>query len=261
LLGGTLQTNGNGNITLTGIGNGTIVAGNGVVINSSSTLSSANGTVSVTGYGGGTGTTGTGVYLGSTGTNNISTIGGNISVAGTTNPNATGNQAGIDIFYPASITSTTGNISLTGTANYNGGNAWGIYMAGGTVSTGGTGTIEAQGTGGNSAGGFNYGIYMAKSTIVSRISSTGSGNITVTGIGGTGGGSNYGLATDSNSESIGGASASGDITLKMDAWSLGTGTNVQTTGNITVKPYTASTSIGVAGGAGTWASAPPTWGT
>src|SRR6202000_2412358 len=65
----------------------------------------------------------------------------------------------------------------------------------------------------------------------------GSGNITITGVG-----SGAGIITGGGAGAvIGGGSTSGNITLIMDNSQLGafgTGTNIQTTGNITVKPYT-----------------------
>lgn len=76
----------------------------------------------------------------------------------------------------------------------------------------------------------------------SGIYSTGSGDITLTAI-------NSSITTE-NAFALGGATASGDITLETDLLDLVAGTNIQTSGDILVKPRTASTSIGLGGAGG-----------
>ena len=85
--------------------------------------------------------------------------------------------------------------------------------------------------------------------LANNVTSTGSGAINITGISGTGGSNNYGIVTDSSSRSIGGSSYSGNLTLQADTVSFGTGTSIQTTGNILIEPYTTTTAVNVNNGA------------
>ena len=188
----------------------------------------------------------------------ISTGGGNVylgggSLDGSGHPTGSafgvsGQVYGIE-FVNFTLNAGGGNITMVGQGYGSGSNNYGIYLHGPTIQTSGSGNISLTGTGGGSGGSGNYGVYLDKGGSAGNITSTGSGAINITGIGGTGT-SNYGIATDANADSIGGASYSGDITLKADTVSFGTGTNIQTSGNITMKEYTSGQTIGVDGGAG-----------
>ena len=69
------------------------------------------------------------------------------------------------------------------------------------------------------------------------------------GIAGSGGVNNYGISTHNTGYIIGATSGySGNITLQTDTISLHASTPIQTSGNITVEPYTANMTIGVDGG-------------
>ena len=106
----------------------------------------------------------------------------------------------------------------------------------GPISSAG-GNITITGLGGSDVNNSDYGVYLN-----SNITSAGAGNITINGLGGNGGGS-VGLYIAST-PTIGGASDTGNVILKQDTATWGF-LAVQTTGNITIKEYTASTTIGV----------------
>ena len=67
----------------------------------------------------------------------------------------------------------------------------------------------------------------------------------------SGGSNNYGLYTNTGSNSIGGVSASGNITLVDDSMNLATTTSIQTSGNLSIHPYTAGTSVSFGGSTST----------
>ena len=113
--------------------------------------------------------------------------------------------------------------------------------------TGAGGTVAVTGAGGSGSGGSHRGIILDSG---GAVTSTGATTITITGTGGTGGGANDDIYTTGGANVIGGASDTGAITLVANSLSL-SNLSVQTTGNVTLKPRTASTTIGVAGGAGT----------
>jgi len=156
--------------------------------------------------------------------------GGDISLRGTAFSG--GAYDGIDLWGVEHIQTTgSGNISLTGTSN----GTIGLYSASSASTISAVnGTINITGTAAANAGA----LYLTGS----NITSTGSGAINLTGNGGL-----YGIYTTGT---IGGASASGDIIVKADSLAVGTLPTVQTTGNVAFKTNTATTTIGVAGGAG-----------
>src|SRR5439155_871141 len=108
---------------------------------------------------------------------------------------------------------------------------------------------NATGTGGGGSGDSNQGVLLYNG---GGIDSTGHGAITVTGIKGAGANS-YGINTYTNAadtQAIGSGTTTGNITLIANTISL-PNFLVETAGNVTIKPYNAATTIGVAGSAGT----------
>jgi filamentous hemagglutinin family protein len=182
---------------------------------------------------------------------NIASNGGNITLGGGANPAAgfargsASNTLQRGVQVAGSVTAAGGNVIINGRGGaYSSGSNHGVLVQN-TTSTTGTGTITINGTGG-SAGNNNYGILVDNSTYGGAVTHTGSGAITLTGITGSGS-NNYGLYLESNT--VGGASASGNITLVTDNLYLSSNT-IRTTGNITVKPYTNGTTVGVGTGSG-----------
>jgi len=153
------------------------------------------------------------------------------------------------------IGSGTLTIAGNGGGNTNSSYDWGINIRpiGGAVSTV-NGALTVTGTGGGAGSGIdNWGVYLENSN--GGITSTGSAPITVTGIRGGGDtSSNQGINLTTwigATNTIGGASATGNITIIADTLSLDASTTIQTTGNVIIKPYTAATTVGVGNGAGT----------
>ncbi|MFZ5807604.1 MAG: filamentous hemagglutinin N-terminal domain-containing protein [Verrucomicrobiota bacterium] len=102
------------------------------------------------------------------------------------------------------------------------------------------GDITINGTGGGSGDSPGFWIWGG-----SQVSSTGSANIKITGVGS---GSGDGIRSSNGLNTIGGALATGNITLTADTMAL-EGLNVQSSGNLYVQPLTPDTSIGLGDGA------------
>ena len=189
---------------------------------------------------------------------NITSGGGNITMGGNeANPasiaagtgyavgsNSNNTQYGIYI-NGATVNAGSGLIIMNGQGGtYAGGGDDGIYVHGSAIQTSSTGNITLTGTGGTSTSGTNYGVYLDKSASASSVTGS-SGAITITGIDGSGG-TDYGFATDANSNAIGTGSGTttGNITLQFNDYSLGT-LAINTTGAVTFEPYTTSNTVGV----------------
>ena len=236
---GAISTSGSGAIAINGLGGGAGSTNTNYGVKIGSAITTASGNISITSTGGSSsGGFNDGIHLTST----LSTTSGDINLYGTSG--GTGSvESGIAIVSGGTLTSTSGNISLTAYQNASGGinsQQYGDYIAG-NITTGGSGNISITGTGGTGSGGTNHGVYIIKGSGASNIFTT-SGSIAVTGVAGSVSG--YGIYTDNYSEVIGNASTNGNITLKTDSWSLGTGTSVQTSGNILIQPYGTGTSMG-----------------
>ncbi len=200
-------------------GNGTSTGNSGVRVESASSLiTSTSGTITLNGTGGGTSTDEYGIML-YNGGEVTSTSGANIILNGTGGGSGTGNDYGFII-------------------NGNGGATTFISTT--------TGDVSIAGTGGGS-GANNYGIFLVNGGM---INSTGRGGISIAG---TSAGTAMGIITSTGANSIGGALDSGNITLMAstatgaDSISLSNLT-VQTTGTVTLRPISDSTTIGVGTG-------------
>ncbi|MBI3377102.1 MAG: putative Ig domain-containing protein [Nitrospirae bacterium] len=149
------------------------------------------------------------------------------------------------------IQTTSGNITLTGTGGAGTGTNRGVYLSGAnTKVTSATGAISITGTGAGLGAG-NYGILIDNGAAVT---STGSANITLDG---RGAGAAQGIYTAGLNNTIGGATSTGNITLiartatGADSIFL-SGLTIQGTGNLLLEPLNPATTIGLAGGAGTF---------
>jgi filamentous hemagglutinin family protein len=216
------------------------------------------------------------------------TVGGDGTTPGYAVGNAT-NFNGIEINGATTITTNGGNIAMYGKGAAGGSsansNADGIWFNGNGISVNsGAGTIVldgvAQGTGQTSAIGVEF--YNGTQAITSSATAgndaitirgtgssvasvpwtqgvffhaneglyaTGGGNIIITGIGG-GGTNKQGLYFENAATSVASA-GSGNLTLIANTMNLSG--SFSGTGAFTVKPYSAGTTIGIAGGAGTLA--------
>jgi hypothetical protein len=277
----SIATNG-GSITIGG-GSGVIAAGSGYAVGDaqygdgvriSGVVSSGAGDIIINGKGrdNATGTYIYGVYAGNT----IQSTSGNIILNGI-GQGGTGHGY-MGVLLGATLTTASGSINIIGTGG-NGANGinFGIWLCNGTVFSTGTGTISLYGTGGGLGNG-NSGIGGYNSAGISSVD----GAVTLTGIGGVGtsrgidfygtsnnilvsgiapisltgigaGGAHDLYVSASGTTTLGGDQATGAITLIGNTLYFATGkVNVKNTssGTITLKPRTASTSIGINGGTG-----------
>ena len=202
--GSSITTTGTGGIILSGTGGGgTNSAYNFGIHNDSIVQATGGGSISMVGKGGtGSQSNNEGIYNDTHGT--ISTSGGGgISLNGTGGSGSGASTQNIGVHNWGTITTAgAGNISIIGTGGSGtGGQHYGIaneYTASwdgssvnatyGVISTTGSGSITLIGTGGTGNNGQNHGIYNS-----SQITASSNGAISLTGKGGVGGGSNYGV--------------------------------------------------------------------
>jgi filamentous hemagglutinin family protein len=234
---------GGGNIILNGTAinsnPGNTNLANGVDLYASVQTNGA-GTITVTGSGL------EGVNLGTT----VSTANGNITIIGTsTHTNSGGYGYGLYEGLATVQSTGSGNITLTGINNNNNAinNDFGLVLSSGSGSiTDVNGNIALNGTGGGIG---SYGVFFQYGG--QTVQTTGTGTITLTGTGTSGA---AGIYFDNNNAyqqfKIGGASDNGNITFNADAITLTGNTAIQSLQTVTFAPNTASTTIGVAGGAG-----------
>lgn len=154
--------------------------------------------------------------------------GGNITAHGHTDRPSDGVDLNVNEIW---TTTGSGTITIVGSAGPNG--HQGLVLDRATITTE-NGDISVTGTAGGSS-------YLALSYQAGNVISTTTGAIHMTGIGGQG--------IFLNTMTVGGATEAGDITLTADTIDLGGG-SLQSSGALTLEPYTAGTIIGVAGGSG-----------
>ncbi|NLT72033.1 MAG: filamentous hemagglutinin N-terminal domain-containing protein, partial [Verrucomicrobiaceae bacterium] len=187
--------------------------------------------------------------------------------------NGQGGRSGLRMFFGVSggpraqIDVADGNLTIHGTAGDGVTNHAGIFLDGARFNSTGAGNIEIFGHGGSGAADANrrgawiystqFALQSTGSLNIEGLANSGdshglyfqSGGITHSGSGsirlaGQGAGANADIFSDM---SVGGAAASGDITLVADRleWTAGT---IRSTGDLYVTPRTPSKSIGIAGG-------------
>jgi hypothetical protein len=246
----TLQATGIGSLSLTGQATANTGSSPGVVLTAGSTISTTSGSLSLTGTGAGTGNSCSGLYM--DGASVISVVDGPLSVQGTASPNGTDGNHGVHVTSANTAIKAlgAGGLTVTGTGGGTGAGAsnQGVLAASGGRLSVADGDLTVTGTGGSGSGGGHRGVYLALGGI---ITSTGAGDLTLTGTAGTCGASNTGIYADNTvTNLIGGAGATGDMTLITDSLDLLNG-SLQTSGAITMHPLTAGTTMGIGGGAGT----------
>ncbi|HYE86471.1 MAG TPA: hypothetical protein VEA16_08965, partial [Vicinamibacterales bacterium] len=244
---GNIQIYGNAGSTTSGTTSGISIVSNSVVQSSGTT-----GLIELRGNGGvsSTGTT-HGVQL------NASVVqsNGSITVVGYGGNSAGASSNGISFTDGASIrTALAGNISLTGTGgtSASAGNAGGLSLTDDSyVRASGTGDIVVVGTGNAASGtGSARGVSLRPNSSSNGASIlAASGNITITGTGGTTGTGTEAIHLQGANTTIGGGS--GSITLIGDAMNLGSapGVAISTTGLTTVRPQTSTRVIQLGAGA------------
>ncbi len=167
----------------------------GVELGNSSVFQSSTGNVTIVGAGGNSSTPGYGVTIYSDNTT-IQTTDGTITVTGTGGTGTSTTEPGLRLSNASKILSTNGNINLTGTGGSGPtGYGYGVWISGYYVNdpliqtSNGTITINANG-GATSGAGSTYGMLLEDG---GSIGATGTGAITITATGGTGGSTNNGL--------------------------------------------------------------------
>ncbi len=263
--GGTVETTSSGTITLNGTGGGwasdTVGDDYGVLLGGSGLVeSTATGggaiTIQGTASTSSTGGSNQGVVIGNyvNGIGSVTSVDGNISIAGNGGSGSGNNNEGVTIGNNASSfvkTTGAGNISITGyggtTGEGAGNNQTGVEVYdGGSVQATSTGSITVKGTGGSGTGGGNYGLYM-DGTTAPKITAV-SGTTTLEGIAGASGtAASYGFDTDNTSSLKVGTSGTttGATTIIADTINWGANTKINTTGVLTVEPYTSGTTMSV----------------
>jgi hypothetical protein len=263
-----VESTGSGSITISGYsGDDSSISGihAGVLMDGNSEIKTNTGALQITGTGGTGGSSHFGIALysnakisstGSTGHITLHANGG--TGQGGSNPNLGLNLTG------GTIRTHDGNLSITATAGPGSSNGtYGVYASNATIQCTGSGDINISGTGGTS-GNFNHGILLQNSASIKgktgplsitalagfgnnsdgiRLESgtgvhNGSGSITISGVA-------NGFGTGINAAfggKIGGDTTSNRITLIADTYNGGF---VQGTGQLNIRPFTASTAIGI----------------
>ncbi|MBK7000451.1 MAG: filamentous hemagglutinin N-terminal domain-containing protein, partial [Rhodoferax sp.] len=182
---------------------------------------------------------------------------GTIQIDGVGQGASTSNVQAIMLLKGATITSantTSGAVTVTGDASLvNGSNAAigiNLFPNATIQATGAGGGVTLTGTGGTVSSGSGWGLYMGGSSILAN-----GGPISLTGVASGSVIDIHGWAVDSTigyKAGSGVLTSSSPITINADELStLNGSTKIQSSGSLTIAPRTASTTIGIAGGAGT----------
>ena len=205
---------------------GVFVLSGGQIVSSGTGADAGN--ITITGTGGRGTTDNYGVAI--SGTNSrVTAVDGDIQITGTGRSSTTGSgNIGVFLLSGGQVTSTgtgadAGNITITGTGGGGtGGENQGVALRDSTsLVTAVNGDIQITGTAPNSSGGtLNDGVELRDGA---QVTTTGTGaaagNITITGTGGAGTESNYGVQLGSNTSDISRVQAGGDGTVTI----VGTG--------------------------------------
>ncbi|MCW2246188.1 filamentous hemagglutinin family protein [Azospirillum fermentarium] len=179
----------------------------------------------------------------------ITTGAGAIRIAGDGGSDgANGSNRGIETS-GTTITTTSGAITLIGRGSHaNGTGNTGIVVGSGTTVQSTSGAISLDGSGGSNTGGLfsDYGIQIASGA---HILSSGTAPISLRGINPNT--SLRGIWADSTAQ-IGGAAATGAITLEADELTLDSTASVQGHGDLTLRPADLSASVTVGGSTGSF---------
>jgi IPT/TIG domain/FG-GAP-like repeat len=190
-------------------------------------------------------------------TADLSTVTGDILLDADNGVQQTGNFEGVSINGTGvDVTTGGGNITIAGRGgdDFNN-NQFGVYVLNGAKVQAGDngsifGTVSVTGTGGAAGGGFNYGVLV--SDVGSKITSSG-GSVTVIGIGGGTGATtdeNRGLQVDNGGEISAGGTGTVSVTGTGGAagGDLNYGVNVDDAGSIITSSGGSVTIIGIGGG-------------
>lgn len=256
LNGATIQA-GSGNVSLRGEANS--AGGNGVMLENNASVSTTSGNISMNGKGAGTGGGRIGVLVSASTVR--TTAGGNIDITGQGSLSGTANNnEGVKLDNSSLVevqSGTNRSLTLTGVGGTGVSYNIGVNVRGNStvrMGSGVTGQMNITGTGGSCSNTGCWGVLAEGNGVYESL---GAANILITGTTGTGA-DNYGIKHSGGNNRIGASSMTGDITLVADSMDLAGFSEqiqVRSSGVLTIKPKTANTTIGVAGGAGTLALA------
>lgn len=227
-------TTGSGNVTM----HGSSALGSGIEF-SAGTLSS-NGTVAITGETSYNANAGAPVYGGvkfsGTGTR-LSTSTGTVSITGTSTAGA-GKTGTLGVLVDSATLETTGSgtLTLTGTRASQGNYGWGVGLYNNALirsTAAGGGALTLNGNSGD------WDVVIQSSNVISN-----GGNILLNAQG-----AEANLALEDGACVA--AGTGGNITLTADSVIIKPSSTLSGTGTLTIKPQTAGTTIGIAGGTGT----------
>jgi filamentous hemagglutinin family protein len=247
----------NGDIAIRGASQATAGANQGVYVGDGAHIdTTGTGNIDIAGRGSGAGTDSHGVFVVNAGVVQT-TGGGSLALTGYgSSAGASNNNEGVKLMNGslAEVQTGAGNLTVNGTGgsgtNYNiGVNALNSTFRMGATATG---AMMITGQGGAASGTGNWGVLLENGGIYESL---GAASIALNGTGGTGT-DNAGLKlTGGTTNRIGSSTMTGTITLASDTVDFngvaGGTMSVKSSGVLTVRPLTAATTIGVAGGAGT----------
>ncbi len=248
---GSSVTTVEGGITLDANQQTTATTGNftGVDVLGGTVQSTGSGSVTVRGRSGDTGSRG--VFLNASG-DIIGGTSGLVTVQGVTVGTGSNRNAVYATGSGTTITANGANISITGqAAGSSANNAGVLIITGASVFATGSGSLTIHGTGGTGSSTNNQGVTISdlgSSTVVSTVN----GNLSITGVEGSGT-VNFGFHYTGGGGGRIETTGTGNLSITTDTVEMiGTGTIRATgTGSLTIKPRTATTTIGIGGGAGT----------
>ena len=226
-----------GNITIDGRG-GLNTACAGVRLASTPKVQAGgSGGVTITGVSGnGSGGNACGIYIRAC----VTTSNGSLTINGTSNGTGTGSQ-GFSLDYSSQIAATnSGNVSIIGIAANGTNSACGVYSSGGCITTN-SGLLVVNGvscgTGTSTAG-----VHLLFGCYTANISSTGGGNVTVSGS--TPGNTSTGVGINSSTSTDKIYSNGGLITLTANSLNLTGTVNATTAGNVLIQTLGAGVNLG-----------------
>lgn len=184
----TSGAGGAGTIILNGVGGTGSSGNNGVEITGTTNVSSVNGNISVTGQGGAaTGSSNYGIAIAGTGAVIQSTGTATVTLMGTGGAGVLGNT-GVNVDVNAVVTSAVGDIQITGQGSGTSASNLGVIVGnGGTISSTGAAKVTVNGTGGSGGTTSLVGVLIqgVSGANHAKVTSTG-GDISITGQAGSG---------------------------------------------------------------------------
>ncbi|MBN3944725.1 CHAT domain-containing protein [Nostoc sp. NMS9] len=237
-LNGVTLNSGTGNISIRGEGNDADASERkGIWLNNSSIIA-VDGDISLTGIGNGNGKNNNGIQLNNSVVRSTGT--GRITFKGTSNASGGNDNDGIEVNSSVFAATKTGTVTLEGIAGVGTNISEGIYISPNSRVTSVNGSISLIGTGGNGTGSGNFGVLLKNA----EVESTETGNITLEGTSATN--NTEGISINNSSINPTGT-GSGTVSLTADEINLLGTTQIKGTGLFQLQPRTSSLGITIGG--------------